>query len=789
MIDKKLPVLIRRNLVALPCKPIVLTITVSRPDAYAAVKASQDFSSIESEGMALQIPLVRDTETTDNIISNPADFIGTLVRLTRIEFNKDHDFNRRSVKVTIQAKQRIQLTSIQFDDARGCFMGEYKEMLTIDDCSDTDINHIRETLIEYYGQAVDIFQSLSRNIVILGRDGNTDFFDSYDFESLIDLLTSNLELSSESRYQILSTVSLKERAMIALEVIDKKLVEMQYELSLKRLIKNRVQAQMDQNQKEYYLNEQMKAINAELGNGEKEYSTLYDRIHSTPLSTEAKEKALKELSRLRSMSSSSSEATVTRTYIESILDLPWGKFTASKLSLEQAKAILDEDHYGMKKVKERILDFISVYNHVPNFKGPIICLMGPPGVGKTSIAKKIAQAAGRDFVKLSLGGVKDESEIRGHRRTFIGALPGSIMQKISKANASDPVFLLDEIDKISRDYRGDPSSCLLEVLDPQQNNAFRDHYLDIDYDLSKLMFITTANTYDIHPALLDRMEVIELEGYTELDKLVLAQKHIMPQVLVEHNITADQISLDQDALLDIIRYYTYESGVRKLRTLIEQLVRQTIKHLNAGEKHLHIRKDMLEDILGPHQYDFGKIEQEDEIGLVNGLCYTRSGQGDLLNIEAIKLTKGSGKIEITGNLGTVITESAHSAYTAVKRNLSESVLTELKKVDLHIHFPEAVAKDGPSAGVGIAIAIYSAITNKPVKRGIAMTGEITLHGKVLPIGGLREKLLAAMRAGVKTVFIPEQNQKDLKEISKEILDELEIICVSNLNQVMEKSFI
>jgi ATP-dependent Lon protease len=564
-------------------------------------------------------------------------------------------------------------------------------------------------------------------------------------------------------------------------------------LQVEKRIRTRVKRQMEKTQREYYLNEQMKAIQKELGDeeGRDELQELEDKIKKTKLSKEAREKATHELKKLRQMSPMSAEATVVRNYLDWLLSIPWNKKSKVKKDLNLAEQILDADHYGLEKVKERIVEYLAVQQRANKLTGPILCLVGPPGVGKTSLGKSIAKATGREFVRVSLGGVRDEAEIRGHRRTYIGSMPGKIIQSMRKAKSSNPLFLLDEVDKMGADFRGDPSSALLEVLDPEQNHTFNDHYLEVDYDLSSVMFITTANTLNIPPPLMDRMEIIRIAGYTEDEKVEIARKHLIPHAIVKHGLEAKEWSIDDEALITLIRRYTREAGVRNLERELSNLIRKAVKELmTSKKKSIAVTAASLGDYLGVPKYRYGEIEENDLVGVVTGLAWTDVG-GELLTIEGAMMP-GKGRMTVTGNLRDVMKESISAAASYVRsRAVAFGIEPPLfDKRDIHVHVPEgATPKDGPSAGVAMVTAIVSVMTGIPVRRDVAMTGEITLRGRVLPIGGLKEKLLAAARGGMKTVLIPEENAKDLVEISDTIKKGLEIIPVTRMDEVLARALV
>jgi ATP-dependent Lon protease len=608
-----------------------------------------------------------------------------------------------------------------------------------------------------------------------------------DYAKLADTVASHLAVKIPDKQLILETPSVTERLEKVLGLMESEISVLQVE----KRIRTRVKRQMEKTQREYYLNEQMKAIQKELGDeeGKDELAEIEDKIKKTKLSKEAREKASHELKKLRQMSPMSAEATVVRNYLDWLLSIPWNKKTKVKKDLKLAQEILDNDHFGLEKVKERIVEYLAVQQRANKLTGPILCLVGPPGVGKTSLGKSIARATGRDFVRVSLGGVRDEAEIRGHRRTYIGSMPGKVIQSMRKAKSSNPLFLLDEVDKMGADFRGDPSSALLEVLDPEQNHTFNDHYLEVDYDLSHVMFITTANTLNIPPPLMDRMEIIRIAGYTEDEKVEIARKHLIPHAIAKHGLDSKEWAIDDDALLLLIRRYTREAGVRNLERELSTLIRKAVKELTLSKKKaITVEAKTVSDYLGVPKFRYGEVEDEDQVGVVTGLAWTDVG-GELLTIEAAMMP-GKGKMTVTGNLRDVMKESISAAASYVRMRAVAFGIEppRFDKKDIHVHVPEgATPKDGPSAGVAMVTAIVSVMSGIPVRRDVAMTGEITLRGRVLPIGGLKEKLLAASRGGMKTVLIPEENAKDLVEISDSIKKGLDIIPVSRMDEVLARS--
>ena len=610
-----------------------------------------------------------------------------------------------------------------------------------------------------------------------------------DYAKLADTVASHLAVKIPDKQVVLETPTVTERLEKVLGMMESEISVLQVE----KRIRTRVKRQMEKTQREYYLNEQMKAIQKELGDeeGKDELAEIEDKIKRTKLSKEAREKAQHELKKLRQMSPMSAEATVVRNYLDWLLSIPWNKKTKVKKDLKLAQEILDADHFGLEKVKERIVEYLAVQQRANKLTGPILCLVGPPGVGKTSLGKSIARATGRDFVRVSLGGVRDEAEIRGHRRTYIGSMPGKIVQSMRKAKSSNPLFLLDEVDKMGADFRGDPSSALLEVLDPEQNHTFNDHYLEVDYDLSHVMFITTANTLNIPPPLMDRMEIIRIAGYTEDEKVEIARKHLIPHAVAKHGLTEAEWSINDEALLLLIRRYTREAGVRNLERELSTLIRKAVKELTlSGKKSIAVTPEVVPDYLGVPKFRYGEVEDADQVGVVTGLAWTDVG-GELLTIEAAMMP-GKGKMTVTGNLRDVMKESISAAASYVRmRAIAFGIEPpSFDKKDIHVHVPEgATPKDGPSAGVAMVSAIVSVMTGIPVRRDVAMTGEITLRGRVLPIGGLKEKLLAASRGGMKTVLIPEENAKDLVEISESIKKNLDIIPVSRMDEVLTRALV
>ncbi len=681
-----------------------------------------------------------------------------------------------TVKVLVEGEKRIKILKHN-DNSSNLLTCE------IEVVEDTNISKDLDQFASGLIKKFERLQVLSKKEISSGTGNIKDLKNS----SLIaHTISSNLNIQIFEKQELLEIVDLKKRLEKLHAIIEKELSV----LSVEKKIRGRVKNQMEKTQREYYLNEQLKAIQKELGEideGKDELTSLSRAINDAKMTKYAKEKCLSELKKLKTMSPMSAEATVVRNYLDWMIELPWSNKSKINTNLNNAQKILDEDHYGLEKVKERIIEFLAVQKRIQKMKGPILCLVGPPGVGKTSLGKSIAKATNRKFIRISLGGIRDEAEIRGHRRTYIGSLPGKIIQMMKKAGTKNPLFLLDEIDKVGNDYRGDPSSALLEALDPEQNKEFNDHYLEVDYDLSDVMFVTTANTLNILPPLLDRMEVIRLSGYTEDEKVNISQKYLIPNQSKNNGLKKEEWNIDENINRKIIRYYTRESGVRNLEREISKIARKLVKKIDNNEKVNNPIDDKdLKDLLGVQKFNYGEIEEENRVGVVTGLAWTEVG-GEILKIETV-IMPGKGKMQITGKLGDVMQESVKAAKSYIRsKSLDYGIIPPIfDKKDFHIHVPEgATPKDGPSAGVGMVTSIISAITEIPVNKNVAMTGEITLRGLVLPIGGLKEKLLAAHRAGIKKVLIPLENKKDLVEVPKTILDQIEIIPVKNVDEVLK----
>ena len=634
-------------------------------------------------------------------------------------------------------------------------------------------------------QVRDTFETYGKLNKKIAEEVVTSVTETTEPSKLTDVISVHLTAKIDEKQTLLAEEEVSVRLKTILDLIDGETSV----LKVEKKIRGRVKRQMEKTQREYYLNEQMKAIQSELGNGDApdEFAELNKKIADTKLSKEAKEKVDAEIKKLKQMSPMSAEANVSRNYLDWMLSVPWGKKKRIQRDLKKAQDILDADHYGLDKVKERIIEHLAVQTRTKKVKGPILCLVGPPGVGKTSLGKSVARATGREFVRVSLGGVRDESEIRGHRRTYIGSMPGRIIQSMKKAKYNNPLFLFDEIDKMGSDHRGDPSSALLEVLDPEQNNTFSDHYLDVDYDLSDVMFITTANSLNMQQPLLDRMEIIRIPGYTEDEKIEIATRHLLPDTMTEHGLKKAEFTVKEEAIRDIIRYYTREAGVRSLKREIAQLARKALKKIVSKEaKKITVSSKNIEEFLGVKKFRFGQTDTEDQVGVVTGLAWTSVG-GDILTIESVSMP-GKGKMTVTGNLKDVMKESISAANSYVQARAPELGINPkvFRSTDIHVHVPEgATPKDGPSAGVGMITAMVSVLTGIPVRKEIAMTGEITLRGRVLPIGGLKEKLLAALRGGVTTVLIPQDNAKDLADVPDNVKNALKIIAVSSVDEVLK----
>ena len=681
-----------------------------------------------------------------------------------------------TVKVLVEGEKRIKI--LKHNENNNNFL-----TCEVEIAEDQNISKDLEQLAIGLVKKFDRLQVLNKKDL---NDGSTNLKNLKDPSQIANNISSNLNIQIFEKQELLEILDLKKRLEKIHQLIEKETSV----LSVEKKIRGRVKNQMEKTQREYYLNEQLKAIQKELGEideGKDELTSLSKAINDAKMPKLAKEKCMSELKKLKSMSPMSAEATVVRNYLDWMTELPWSNKSKINTDLKNAQKILDEDHYGLEKVKERIIEFLAVQKRIQKMRGPSLCLVGPPGVGKTSLGKSIAKATNRKFIRISLGGIRDEAEIRGHRRTYIGSLPGKIIQMMKKAGTKNPLFLLDEIDKVGNDYRGDPSSALLEALDPEQNKEFNDHYLEVDYDLSDVMFVTTANTLNILPPLLDRMEVIRLSGYTEDEKVNISQKFLIPNQSKNNGLKKEEWNIDEKINRKIIRHYTRESGVRNLEREISKIARKLVKKIDNNDKvNNPINEKDLKDLLGVQKFNYGEIEEENRVGVVTGLAWTEVG-GEILKIESAVMP-GKGKMQITGKLGDVMQESVKAAKSYIRsKSLDYGIIPPIfDKKDFHIHVPEgATPKDGPSAGIGMVTSIISAITEIPVNKNVAMTGEITLRGLVLPIGGLKEKLLAAHRAGIKKVLIPRENKKDLIEVPKTVLDSIEIIPVKNVEEVLK----
>jgi len=681
-----------------------------------------------------------------------------------------------TVKVLVEGIKRIKI--LDFIDNEKFIKCEYTHIFDIID-SDEDLIPLATTALRRLEKLTSINKKISNETI-------NNIKQLKEASHIADNIASHITATISEKQQIFETIDVKKRLNAIIKIMENETSI----IGVEKRIRGRVKTQMEKTQREYYLNEQLKAIQKELGeieDGKDETSSLNKSILKAKMPKDVEKKCMAELKKLKNMSPMSAEATVVRNYLDWMIDLPWYKKSQVDIDLKKALGVLDADHFGLEKVKERIIEFLAVQKRMDKIKGPILCLVGPPGVGKTSLGKSIARATNREFVRVSVGGMRDEAEIRGHRRTYIGSLPGKIIQMMKKAGTKNPLILLDEIDKIGNDYRGDPSSALLEALDPEQNSTFNDHYLEVDYDLSDVMFVTTANTLNILPPLLDRMEVIRLAGYTEDEKINIANKYLLPKQIKDNGVKEKEMTLSEDIIKEIIRSYTKESGVRNLEREISKVARKVVKKVVSGEeKEVKIDLKNLSDYLGIQKFKFGELETEDKIGVVTGLAWTEYG-GEILKIETVTMP-GKGRMQITGKLGDVMQESVKAAKSFIRsKSLDYGIIPPLfEKKDFHIHVPEgATPKDGPSAGVGMVTSIVSSITNIPVRRDVAMTGEVTLTGQVLPIGGLKEKLLAAHRAGIKQVLIPKENEKDLADMPKKIVDDIKITPVEHADEVLK----
>jgi ATP-dependent Lon protease len=772
----QLPLLPLRDVVVFP--HMVIPLFVGRPRSIRALEAAMEAG--KSIMLAAQKSAGKDDPTPDDVYE--IGCVATILQMLKLPDG--------TVKVLVEGAQRARITEIQDTDTHFTSV-----LLPIapDVIVSAETEALRRAIVGQFEQYVKLNKKIPPEILtsLAGID---------DAGRLADTIAAHLPLKLEQKQKMLEVISTSERLEALLTQLETEIDILQVE----KRIRGRVKKQMEKSQRDYYLNEQVKAIQKELGEGEEgaDIEELEKKILAAHLPKDAKKKVDGELKKLKLMSPMSAEATVVRNYIDTVINLPWRKKSKVNHSIPNAESVLDADHYGLDKVKERILEYLAVQQRVDKIKAPILCLVGPPGVGKTSLGQSIAKATNRKFIRMALGGVRDEAEIRGHRRTYIGSMPGKILQNMSKVAVRNPLFLLDEIDKLGMDFRGDPASALLEVLDPEQNHTFQDHYVEVDFDLSDVMFVATSNTLNIPAALLDRMEVIRLSGYTEEEKIHIAMDHLLPKVMTNNGVKAEELVVEESALRDIVRYYTREAGVRSLERDIGKICRKVVKKLLADSEALKATKskkvpvkvtvtsENLSDYLGVRRFSFGMAEKENQIGQVNGLAWTEVG-GDLLTIEVAEMP-GKGVIQRTGSIGDVMKESVEAARSVVRARARRLGIADnvFEKRDIHVHFPEgATPKDGPSAGVAITLAIVSALTQNPVRADVAMTGEITLRGEVLAIGGLKEKLLAAHRGGIKTVLIPEENVKDLTEIPDNVKNQLEIIPVRWIDKVLEVALV
>ncbi len=758
------PVLPLRDIVVFP--HMIVPLFVGREKS---VRALEDVMKDDKQILLVtQKNAAQDDPSPTDIYS--VGTVGTVLQLLKLPDG--------TVKVLVEGGQRAHIQKFTENEE---FFEAHADLAEDHGTDESEIDALARTVVSQFEQYIKLNKKIPPEVLV-------SINQIEEPSKLADTVASHLSLKIPEKQELLETVSVPERLEKVYGFMEGEIGVLQVE----KRIRNRVKRQMEKTQREYYLNEQLKAIQKELGeteDGRDEVAEIEEKIRKTKLSKEAREKATAEVKKLRSMSPMSAEATVVRNYLDWLLSIPWKKRTRARIDLKNAQETLDADHYGLEKVKDRILEYLAVQQRMRKVKGPILCLVGPPGVGKTSLGKSIAKSTGRNFVRMSLGGVRDEAEIRGHRRTYIGSMPGKVIQGMKKAKSSNPLFLLDEIDKLGADWRGDPSSALLEVLDPEQNNNFNDHYLEVDYDLSDVMFITTANTLRMPQPLLDRMETIRIPGYTEDEKVEIAKRHLMPKLIKEHGLKKEEWSINDDALRDVIRYYTREAGVRNLERELAGLLRKIVKEIGMGKaEKVNLTRKNLDKFAGVRRYRYGEAEQEAQVGVATGLAWTEVG-GELLSIEAVTV-RGKGKVVATGKLGDVMKESIQAAESYVKSRAIEFGIkpTVFEKKDIHVHVPEgATPKDGPSAGIAMVTAIVSTLSGIPVNHDVAMTGEVTLRGRVLPIGGLKEKLLAALRGNIKTVLIPEENEKDLADVPDNVKKGLKIIPCSSVDEVLKHS--
>ncbi|MCH1923414.1 endopeptidase La [Shewanella sp. C32] len=759
----ELPVLPLRDVVVYP--HMVIPLFVGREKSIRCLESAMEQN--KQIILVAQRDADMDEPTTDDIFD-----VGTVASILQLLKLPDG-----TVKVLVEGGKRAKIGKYTKDDEYFVATADYLESEAMDEREEEVL--VRSAIGQFEGY-IKLNKKIPPEVL-------TSLSGIEEADRLADTMAAHMPLKLQDKQSVLEMVNVAERLEYLMAMMEAEIDLLQVE----KRIRSRVKKQMEKSQREYYLNEQMKAIQKELGDldeGHDEFEVLTRKIEEAGMPADAKEKASAELNKLRMMSPMSAEATVVRSYVDWMTSVPWKQRSKIKRDLSKAEAVLDTDHYGLEKVKERILEYLAVQSRVKQLKGPILCLVGPPGVGKTSLGQSIAKATGRKYVRVALGGVRDEAEIRGHRRTYIGSMPGKIIQKMSKVGVKNPLFLLDEIDKMSSDMRGDPASALLEVLDPEQNATFNDHYLEVDYDLSDVMFVATSNSMNIPGPLLDRMEVIRLSGYTEDEKLNIAKAHLLPKQIERNGLKASEITVDDSAIIGVIRYYTREAGVRSLERELSKICRKVVKQilLDKDVKHVEVNQDNLKSFLGVQRFDYGKAESHNQIGQVTGLAWTEVG-GDLLTIEATSVP-GKGKLTYTGSLGDVMQESIQAALTVVRARSEQLGINGdfYEKRDIHVHVPEgATPKDGPSAGAAMCTALVSSLTGNPVRADVAMTGEITLRGEVLPIGGLKEKLLAAHRGGIKLVLIPKENERDLEEIPANVVADLEIRPVRWVDEVLD----
>ena len=769
---KLLPLLPLRDIVVFP--GMVVPLFVGRDKSVAALEASMAADDKEIFLLAQLDPGCDDPDEDDLY---DIGVIATVLQLLKLPDG--------TVRVLVEAKQRASLESLRLEQtSHGEMVVAQVTRVEPVSVSGNEVAAMMRSVVETFGEYAKLNKKLP-------AEAGENLSDIVDAAQLADAVASHIQAKVVDKQALLSEANPLKRLEMAYSFMEGELGVLQVE----RRIRGRVKRQMEKTQREYYLNEQLKAIQSELGGGDdgeaNELQELQEKIDKLKLSKEARAKANAELKKLKTMQPMSAEATVIRNYLDVLLGLPWGKKSKLKRDIAAAQAVLDADHYALDKVKDRIVEYLAVQARTNQLKGPILCLVGPPGVGKTSLGKSIAKATGREFIRQSLGGVRDEAEIRGHRRTYIGSLPGKVISNLKKAGTSNPLFLLDEIDKLGQDFRGDPASALLEVLDPEQNAKFQDHYLELDYDLSDVMFVCTANSLNLPQPLLDRMEIIRLEGYTEDEKVEIAERHLVRKQIKSHGLKQGEFTLTSEGLRDLIRYYTREAGVRTLEREIAKLARKSLRQILEGKvKSVTITPENLGDFAGVRRFRYGVAEEEHQVGAVTGLAWTEVG-GELLTIESVTVP-GKGGVKTTGKLGEVMNESVQAAFSFVKARAPAYGIKPslIARKDVHIHLPEgAVPKDGPSAGIGMVTSIVSTLTGIPVRKDVAMTGEVTLRGRVLAIGGLKEKLLAALRGGIKLVLIPEENVKDLAEIPANVKEGLEIVPVSHVDEVLAKALV